>query len=498
MGLEQEVRSELTDAGADERAMALLLGAMAGDDALASALETGATPEAPSASSAEAGAEAVFLTGISVEGFRGIGPESTIEFEPGPGLTVVVGRNGSGKSSFSDALEVALTGDSYRWKDKAVEWKRGWRNLHRSDTARVEARFTVDGHRGGTVVHRSWEADTADIDDATAWAQHHGQTRTDLAGLGWSGPIDLYRPLLSYTELGVILSNPSTLFDTLSAVLGLEQLTDATERLRQARLANERIEKDAKKRLKDQVLPQLEASEDARAVTCVEALSGRNWDLDAVRTVVSVQDDSVAGISALTRLEAPSVAEADDVVSELRTAIDELAALEGTDTAQANRIIGLLTTAIEHHAHAGDTDCPVCGTGRLDDAWKASATAQIEQLRGVAERYDQAKKAVTEAMRQANRLVSPVRLPDAGRRDRPRAAPHGDHRSLDAPSEPAEMVAHLERRYPDFASELTAVVEEAKRLHSETEEAWRPLAHSSPDGSRTPTRQWPPDRSSQT
>ena len=39
-----------------------------------------------------------YLAGISVEGFRGIGPRADLAVKPGPGLTVVSGRNGSGKS----------------------------------------------------------------------------------------------------------------------------------------------------------------------------------------------------------------------------------------------------------------------------------------------------------------------------------------------------------------------------------------------------------------
>src|SRR3954447_1471011 len=58
----------------------------------------------------------VWLKSVTVEGFRGIGPEATLELTPAPGLTVVVGRNGSGKSSFAEGLELLMTGALKRWE----------------------------------------------------------------------------------------------------------------------------------------------------------------------------------------------------------------------------------------------------------------------------------------------------------------------------------------------------------------------------------------------
>lgn len=81
--------------------------------------------------------ESAYLRSISVQGFRGVGPEASLHLPPGPGLTLVVGRNGSGKSSFAEAVEVALTGDSYRWQGRSKAWREGWRNLHTGAASRV-------------------------------------------------------------------------------------------------------------------------------------------------------------------------------------------------------------------------------------------------------------------------------------------------------------------------------------------------------------------------
>ena len=105
----------------------LVLAACDGRDALDGILQnanTTAKADEKTTATTHAGA---YLTSLTVEGFRGIGPRQTLTLTPGPGLTIVVGRNGSGKSSFAEALEVLLTGDSKRWMDRSKIWKEGWR-----------------------------------------------------------------------------------------------------------------------------------------------------------------------------------------------------------------------------------------------------------------------------------------------------------------------------------------------------------------------------------
>ena len=65
----------------------------------------------------------LFLTAIEVEGFRGIGPSSVLKLVPGPGLTLVVGSNGCGKSTFAEALERVLSGTTMRWESSASDAK---------------------------------------------------------------------------------------------------------------------------------------------------------------------------------------------------------------------------------------------------------------------------------------------------------------------------------------------------------------------------------------
>src|SRR5260370_32941027 len=56
-----------------------------------------------------------YLQSLTVTGFRGIGKPATLNLTPGPGLTLVVGRNGSGKSSLAEPLEWLLTAKLRRW-----------------------------------------------------------------------------------------------------------------------------------------------------------------------------------------------------------------------------------------------------------------------------------------------------------------------------------------------------------------------------------------------
>ncbi len=198
----------------------LVLAACEGDEFLAAELDGAGQPagdeQEEGASSQPVGA---YLTSIAVEGFRGIGPRAELPIEPGPGLTLVIGPNGCGKSSFAEGLEILLTGSNQRWETRSAVWKEGWRNLHHEGLVRVEARLAIEGTTGETHAERHWVGDVR-LDQGVATAQTVGKQRSDLSALGWNDALANYRPFLSYNELGTSLdAGPTTVFDQVSRVL---------------------------------------------------------------------------------------------------------------------------------------------------------------------------------------------------------------------------------------------------------------------------------------
>ena len=90
-------------------------------------------------------APAVWLRSVTVEGFRGIGAPATLTLEPSPGLTVVVGRNGSGKSSFAEGLELLMTGRLKRWEKRPKAWTETWQCLHHDGPTKLSAELAIEG-----------------------------------------------------------------------------------------------------------------------------------------------------------------------------------------------------------------------------------------------------------------------------------------------------------------------------------------------------------------
>ena len=475
MTLYRDVHRELTRMRVDHPTIALVIAAVDGENAVEQLLEgkpvelveRGHTSEGNEASS-------VYLHDITVSGFRGIGPEVTLEVPPGPGLTVVVGRNGSGKSSFAEGFELLLTGDTYRWSGKSRVWKEGWRNLHSGSTPRIRARFQVAGKRGHTVVERSW-AQSAKIERSIGSAQHHGEKRTNLRGIGWEAALDLYRPLLSYDELGLIAAGPTSLFDTLTAVLGLEPLDRATRTLSAARRKREKLNESVTKELRNDILPALKDLDDDRADEAFRALTKREWDLDRIVGLGSMSSSDQDSLRRLAELEVPSEQEVRSVVEELRTAQDEFEGLVGSGARQAHQLVQLLESAINHHKQHGDDSCPVCSVGTLDMQWRQSAETHVDGLRVLADRFRVAKRSLEVAVASAQALT---KMPDV-----PSSTTIVNDSLLDVwsrwqtlPDDTGAIPEHLLAHHVEVRQEASAIADQARTLHSEREEKWASLS----------------------
>lgn len=429
-----------------------------------------------------------YLGEITVEGFRGIGRACTLPLQPGPGLTLVVGRNGSGKSSFAEAAEIAVTGECSRWADrKSKIWQEGWANLHAGDAPRISVDIAVDGEPGTRAITGQW----ANGNDLTAveWEirSSGGGDPQPQATLGWEEPLALYRPFLSYNELGSLLEEgPSRLYDALASILGLDALTEAAKRLADLKKARADAAKATKAEAK-LLATTLAGIDDDRAQQAATCLKGTRWDLDRLATLVlgdtGTADTESAHLARLSELTGPDGDRAGEIAAALRSALTARADIEGTDADRAHRTAELLRMALDLHAAHGDMDCPVCGDGRLDDARAGVLTDEAAELLRQSGAARSADAALAAAVEDARRLLAAVPsslapAADGGvTLDELDVARSAWEAWTDAPDEdPAALADHLEQRVVEVADATAALATAAVERHRELEDLWRPWA----------------------
>lgn len=484
-GLLDIVVSRLSEAGPDPGTEALVLAACEGPEVLEGVCG-GATPplHVLAASADEAEPPGTYLKSVTVEGFRGVGPPLRLDLAPGPGLTVIVGRNGSGKSSLAEATELVLTGDNRRWSGRPKVWSDDWRNLHHAERASVRAELSEEGQSGPTVVERSWQPGEA-LEKGQSFAQRPGKPRAPVEALGWRRPLEYYRPILSHNELGSMLDGPSKLYDTLSKILGLEELVAAEACLRDARLSRDKQIKAAKAEL-DLLLPRLEELDDTRAIRAVAALTGRSWDLEAVEGVATGVDEDVDPTSELvllrqlSSLTGPDPDVARRAADELRLAARAVRASAGTDAARSRHLIQLLGAALDHHTDHGDEPCPVCGQGHLDDDWRTGVEQHLVDLREASRAAEDAHQRLRGAVDSATRLADPppavlTRCAELGL-DAEDALSAWMAWSQAPADEPDALADHLASTVDGVNAALTQLRESAAAELARRDDVWRPLA----------------------
>lgn len=479
-GLYHEVVTRLlAGEGITNAAANLVDAACQGDAALEEALTrlgaAGSTVSPPSAPPPAGAPPSAYLTRIEASGFRGIGPAATIDLAPGPGLVVIQGRNGSGKSSFAEALEILLTGACRRWEGRPRDWSDGWQSLHVSGGTRVAASFAVEGCPCPAELTRTWGAG-----DSLAAGTAGGTA--GVAELDWGEPLTTFRPLLSSRDLDAALERgTSKLYDEMKAILGLAEVTAATARLGDRRKARDRARKASRDELKA-LLPTLDL-EDPRARACHAALSGRHHDLDAVEAAVVGGGDEpdgrglLSGLRTLANLPVLDLDVVQNRAAALRAAVARQAAIAGTEAARAARLAALLKVALAVEAETDADGCPVCKQP-LPESWRADAQREA----------DEAGAAATESRAAADDLKAASSAASALIQRRPAVLAATDVQGLgadaadawaawaDAPAEPLALADHLEDRGVALADAVRTLRAAATVKLVGLQDLWKPVA----------------------
>ncbi|WP_194981060.1 AAA family ATPase [Nocardia cyriacigeorgica] len=420
----------------------------------------------------------MFVRSITVSGFRGIGSQARLPIQPSLGLTLVVGRNGCGKSSFAEAAEFAITGDNKRWANKSKIWKDGWRNLHEGSTPYIAVELQTECPDNPLTISGSWGPGTAL--EAGQWtAQRKAGDARPLDRSRLAQPLELYRPFLSYSELGSLIDGtPSSMYDALHSLLGLDDLTTALATLQRRRLDLDKAIKETK-RTKETLLAELSILEDERARTVEQQLRARRVDLEALsRVVLGAEESSGVGasLSAVTAVELPSEEAVEAALTRLTAATTRLLGVATADAEANSRMLDILILASEF-AEGADCRCPVCGEGELDEQWRNSTRQTISDIRTHTIELAEAKKEHEAASAHVRELIRPLPAPLSNCPiDSTSAVLAWREWAELAGSDPTSLPSRMPARHRRARAELAALQARARTELARLDDVWAPLA----------------------
>ncbi|AVH96986.1 DUF2813 domain-containing protein [Streptomyces sp. WAC00288] len=462
--LTETVTTRLAESALPEPVKALLR------DALGSGIDDAGTTTSSAASGR------VYLDSLTVNGFRGIGPRARLSLSPRPGVNLVVGRNGSGKSSLADAIEVGFTGTRAHRPGQDATRGGHWYNLHNAESPKIELKLAIEGDTGNSTLTRTWTSEEFGSSEATFKRPGHGAV--PLAEAGWDTALADHRPFLSYTDLDLMLNGkPSERYDAIATILGMDLLSTATSRLsaREKALATTAKEtRDALPGLKD-ALYALE--DDDRAVQALLAVDTPGaLDLDTIDALVAglppADDSRLAALQIEAGAQGPDLMEVGEAVQRLRIALADVEDLHGTDAENARLRADLLEKALAHaDRHPDDDVCPACGTERvLGREWYDRASRQIVELRREAKTAEDTRAAVRTGARNLQNLIErPARIPAA------LTDPWKAWTNCRQITDPAELARSAEEAATVLADACDAVRTYAVRELEKRDERWRAL-----------------------
>ncbi|MFF9777029.1 AAA family ATPase [Streptomyces sp. NPDC013978] len=416
----------------------------------------------------------LYLGKVTVTGFRGVGSQARLNLRPKPGVTLVVGRNGSGKSSIAEAIETLFTGTNAHWAGQHPNRAVRWRNLHQGEQTAVEAKLTVEGDPSPSTLTRTWAGDA--FTDSQAMLRRPGHGSIPLEQVDWEQATRAYRPFLSYVDLGNLINGkPSEMYDNIAAILGLDHLNAAARQLTAAKKELDAVV-NAEKEKKPLLHAALEnVGHDDRALKALLAMEEKGGPDHATL------DDLIAGVPTAdegrlreARLEAtaegPDLDRVGAAVDALRLALADVDDLRGTAAADAHSRAQLLQAALRHSdRHADETACPVCGTEQvLDREWASRAEAQVAALLREAEAVRGAEAGLRTATRALHDLILPPREVPAVLGDPWRT--WSDCRRI---TDPAELAERAFKAAVTLADACEVVARSAREELAAKDERWR-------------------------
>ena len=484
--IQDDLLRRLTASGKDHETFAAYIAyACDGDQALALAIDEGraSAGTVDITPTPRGDTPRAYLKAITVRAFRGIGPERTIRIDEGRGITVVSGRNGSGKSSFAEAAELLFTNACARFSTAVAA--DGWRNRHEAHPPLISADLAVEGI-GDVTFSRKWGRDAALTDGETVV-----RTPTITVPLGetpWLSASVEYRPFLAYSQLGDMFDAKSQLHDALVRGLGVEEYEAVRTIVKKAASDREKDQEAARDKAADVIAFAIEAgtrAEDARLAQVVTLLKARHWDLEAIAPLVSTEgdeDDRAGMLRGLASVVPPDAEAAAQLAAAVRSADAASRRLDRLSAGRARQVADLLDKALEVTRTLKSTDCPVCGsTEVIDAAWRARTEEAAARLRTDATDASAAQQALQVARTRAVQFCAapPAILRDAARAGVDVVSLEQAWQAFTNPvvdESPAALATRLEAGPGAIAERLTPIVEAARAELAHREDVWRPVA----------------------
>ena len=329
-----------------------------------------------------------------------------------------------------------------------------------------------------STVRCSWEPGEANVDSADISVQLGTSPRGPLSALGWADAAKAYRPFLSHNELGqVLIKEPKVMFDALSEILGLGDLTAAVARLK-AKASALKAAVSASKAQAQGLLRELNELDDPRAPGLAKHLGDRVWNLELIRGLTSgtaMHDDAQQTLlNQVTYLSLPGEDQISTAIQNLRTSLAhrQVVAESHHDLAVAD----LLQRALEWHQQCGNLPCPVCGSGTLTEDWANEAAAKVQAIRNATREERAAQDALDSAVGTCESLLPPTPdlLSEAPIESASTLTTIWAHAAkLPAPEDLAD---HLELWLPEVRAVLATCVAEAREEIDRRESRWLPVA----------------------